>query len=778
MTYVLLVFLCLAIKIGNACTQKTTQEDTQTLQTYKTFKSMPYNKKLTDDLSLLEQITDGTRLGRHSEKLEHFEPVQDVQNYLTNQGDNFNDQLDLGASIKQYFNDKKRTGDALYSYFIYQDIQSSACKGIIVNYYGGFSSDFFDSGMLRSTEKTLVKNGYIVIYLQSRDSWQTIDQDDQFSKPKGKELLQDTILSLFLFTSAVKELYPSLPVYYKGASFGGAKGALANLILSNKCSLTKIFTQKYQKFAKGLESDLNEYAIDHALFQGYVLHDGCYSDFSKHNILKKYYTHVPMLLLQNFDDERVTVDDALDFYKNLTQFGSNDENLRLFIAPQGAQSFLQKAEISSEGDIWSSLDGHYPPELLKYRADYEGRILSFLASPKGDRSLLSTLNKVRYTHSQSLFNSNDIQKTALYRLYYANLHTELQTSNVLMLDRLSKTFSQYANHLSDDPASNYKDLVAKHGFWLIQSIMNKNKMMYQYFFNLAKVNAKDTAKKTSKYASAKKVSALQTKASKVLDMISDLQELPKPQARRSYEHFYLTENARRFLKSQDRALALIERAKKYSIAIDQRVLNFFVNHKEDLSLADIKTLWNCRNLQETENLSHLSRSLSLSVKASSLNKKERARLLEIIAPCNSEEILLKLGNKNLKLESYEKIMECLLAKKEENERQELLSNFADILPACEGNDDVIVWVSSLSMANRQKIVDKYLVIKTLLSKNNLGTKKILGLFQGLSEQDMLALSFEKDVSKFVEDIKRLKNLSKDRMQRSFTKKISGWIKVL
>ncbi|MCX7343663.1 MAG: hypothetical protein NT128_05930 [Proteobacteria bacterium] len=760
MTYVLLVFLCLAIKIGNACTQKTTQEDTQTLQTYKTFKSMLYNKKLTADLSLLEQITDGTRIGRHTEKLEHFEPVQDVQNYLTNQGDNFDDELDLGARIKQYFSDKKRSGDALYSYFIYQDIQSSACKGIIVNYYGGFSSDFFDSGMLRSTEKTLVKNGYIVIYLQSRDSWQTIDQDEQFSKPKGKELLQDTIMSLFLFTSTVKEQYPSLPVYYKGASFGGAKGALANLILSNKGSLTKVFTQKYQKFAKGLESDLAEYAIDHALFQGYVLHDGCYSDFSKHNILKKYYTHVPMLLLQNFDDERVTVDDALDFYKNLTQFGSKDETLRLFIAPQGAQSFLQKAEISSEGDIWSSLDGHYPTELLKYRADYEGRILAFLAGPKGDRSLLSTLNKVRYTHSQSLFNSNDIQKTALYRLYYAILHTETQTSNVPMLDRLSKTFSQYANHLSDNPASNYKDLVEKHGLWLIESIMNKNKMMYQYFFNLAKVSAKDTTKKTRKYSPAIAL------------------ESPKPQARRSYEHFYLTENARRFLKSQNSALELIERAKKYSIAIDQRVLNFFVNHKEDPSLADIETLWNYRNLQETENLSHLSRSLSLSVKASSLNKKERARLLEIITPWNPEEILLKLGNKNLKLESYEKIMECLLAKKEENEKQELLSNFADILPACEGNDDVIVWVSSLSMANRQKIVDKYLVIKTLLSKNNLGTKKILGLFQGLSEQDMLALSFEKDVSKFVEDIKRLKNLSKDRMQRSFTKKISGWIKVL
>lgn len=756
MTYVLLVFLCLAIKIGNACTQ----EDTQILQTYKTFKGIPYNKKLTDNLSLLEQITDGARLGRHSEKLEHFEPAQDVQNYLTNQGDNFNDQLDLGASIKQYFSDKKRTGDALYSYFIYQDIQSSACKGIIVNYYGGFSDNFFDSGRLRSTEKTLVKNGYIIIYLQSRDSWQTIAQDEQFSKPKGKELLQDTMMSLFLFTSSVKEQYPSLPVYYKGASFGGAKGALANLILSNKGSLTRVFTQKYQKFAKGLESDLNEYAIDHALFQGYVLHDGCYSDFSKHNILKKYYTHVPMLLLQNFDDERVTVDDALEFYKNLTQFGSNDENLRLFISPQGAQSFLQKAEISDEGDIWSSLDGHYPPELLKYRADYEGRILSFLAGPKGDRSLLSTLNKVRYTHSQSLFNSNDSQKTALYRLYYAILHTETQTSNVPMLDRLSKTFSQYANHLNDNPASNYKDLVEKHGLWLIESIMNKNKMMYQYFFNLAKVSAKDTTKKTRKYSPA------------------IARESPKPQARRSYEHFYLTENARRFLKSQNSALELIERAKKYSIAIDQRVLNFFVNHKEDPSLADIETLWNYRNLQETENLSHLSRSLSLSVKASSLNKKERSRLIEIITPWNPEEILLKLGNKNLKLESYEKIMDCLLAKKEENERQELLSNFADILPACEGNDDVIVWVSSLSMANRQKIVYKYLVIKTLLSKNNLGTKKILGLFQGLSEQDMLAISFEKDVSKFVQDIKRLKNLSKDKMERSFTKKISGWIKVL
>ncbi len=123
-------------------------------------------------------------------------------------------------------------------------------------------------------------------------------------------------------------------------------------------------------------------------------------------------------------------------------------------------------------------------------------------------------------------------------------------------------------------------------------------------------------------------------------------------------------------------------------------------------------------------------------------------------------------------------MECLLAKKEENERKELLSNFADTLPAYEGNDDVIVWVSRLSMENRQKIVDKYLVIKTLLSKNKLGTQKILGLFQGLSEQDMLGLSFERDVSKFVEDMKKLKKLSKDKMQQSFTKRISGWIKVL
>ncbi len=574
--------MCLAIKIGNACTQKTTQDDTQTLQTYKTFKSIPYNKKLTADLSLLEQIIDGTRIGRHTEKLENFEPVKDAQNYLTNQGDNFNDELDLGASIKQYFRDKERSGDALYSYTIYEDTQSTARKGIIVNYYGGFSGDFFDSGRLRSTEKTLVKNGYIVIYLQSRDSWQTISQDEQFSTPKGKELLQDTIMSLFLFTSAVRKGQPSLPIYYKGASFGGAKGALANLVLSNKGSLTKIFAQKYQKFAKILENDLQEYEIDHTLFQGYVLHDGCYSDFSKHNILKKYYTNVPMLLLQNFDDERVTVDDALDFYKNLIQFGSNDENLRLFIVPQGAQSFLQKAEISNEGDIWSSLDGHYPPELLKYRADYESRILAFLAVPNGDSSLLSILNKVRYTHSQSLFNSNDSQKTALYRLYYANLHTESQTSNVPMLDRLSKTFSQYANHLGDNPASNYKDLVEKHGLWLIQSIMNKNKMMYQYFFNLAKLRGKDTTKKIRKHSPAIK------------------RKLPKPQEMHSYEHFYLTENARRFLKSQDGALELIERTKKYSIAIDQRVLNFFVKHTEDPSLEDIKTLWNCHNLQEIE----------------------------------------------------------------------------------------------------------------------------------------------------------------------------------
>ncbi len=243
-----------------------------------------------------------------------------------------------------------------------------------------------------------------------------------------------------------------------------------------------------------------------------------------------------------------------------------------------------------------------------------------------------------------------------------------------------------------------------------------------------------------------------------------------------YKHFYLTEDAREFLKSKSSmAQALIERAKKYSICIDERVLKFFEKNTEDLSAAQVRNLWNIAyesDFPVVGNLPYTSRAFSLIAQMNEEYNhiRNKIRLLNFLLPWNAEDILLKLGKKRLSLDDYQEMMEDFQKRKvNEQERHNILSILESILPAEEGNSRIIYWILRLSKENRKKIVQKYQVIKTLLHRNKIESKEILYLFRQLPEQFFLNLSLEK-VAEFLENMKKLQTLSGSDQQLYFTKK--------
>jgi hypothetical protein len=300
--------------------------------------------------------------------------------------------------------------------------------------------------------------------------------------------LGDTLIQFFLFVKAIKKEYPTKNLFFSCGSFGGTKGALINLILSNKENLTGLFEKNFQYLADRLSLFFQENPdITPDLIKGYILHDGGYNYFwSRGNVINTYFVSNPMLLLQNFDDERVTTDQMLGFYQKLKEGKTTDTNLFVHITPQGASSSLQKGDpLKHDPGFTTSLEGHFRPEVEKYRNEYDQKVLEFLRHANAEFATVQNecykagINQMRAKHAATLWDAKGKYLTDLYRLYYANLHNEKSPNTLKMVDRLSKTCAQYAayfakQYATQTRAEHYTDIVNNYGFRLIAKIFDKN----------------------------------------------------------------------------------------------------------------------------------------------------------------------------------------------------------------------------------------------------------------------------------------------------------------
>lgn len=81
---------------------------------------------------------------------------------------------------------------------------------------------------------------------------------------------------MFLFAKALKEQFAPLPLIYFGTSFGGTKGALVNLLLSNKDNLIEMDTGGvFNELLPVLQKQ------DKDLFTAYILREGGYEYVDK-----------------------------------------------------------------------------------------------------------------------------------------------------------------------------------------------------------------------------------------------------------------------------------------------------------------------------------------------------------------------------------------------------------------------------------------------------------------------------------------------------------------
>ena len=288
----------------------------------------------------------------------------------THTGSNYSPGM-FGQSVTSYFHNRNRVFDGLYEYQTY--MPPVRPKAIILDHYGGYDCKVFPSNTPHPDSIIeFLSNGYAVINFTARDFWQEIYQGEQFKKEH--ELLTDTMAGLLLFLKELKQGW-GLPVYYYGASFGGGKGALLNLLLSNYDNLDAALNAPYAALFKEA-FNTPEFADFNPrdLLNGIICHDGGYDHLWKENIVKYYKLTIPMQILHNFDDKRCTIDEALLLIQNANRNGTRPGVLQLHLTPQGALDYDQAdATLGS-----TSLDAHFWPQDVLYYSEYCVAMRSFI----------------------------------------------------------------------------------------------------------------------------------------------------------------------------------------------------------------------------------------------------------------------------------------------------------------------------------------------------------------------------------------------------------------
>jgi hypothetical protein len=749
------------------------------LDLFTQLKATRYDQQYSQDSSLLEQITYGQRLGRRTDTT--YQPNPDERNYFIAQGNSFKDGLHLGGLIKQYFDEQERPHDAYYAYTVYQDT-TQPCKGTIIDYYGGFASTFQMVPTLLPDDQLWVSKGYRIIYVETRDSIQSFRQANQFSTQT--QLLQDTTITLLLFTKTFREKYPNGPVYFRGNSFGGAKGIFTNLVLSNKGKLKDVFSEKFDSLAQQFETVLTTYDISEDLFSGYILHNGWYGGLFENSVFKKYYIKNPVLLLQNFDDERVTTDQVLSLYQVLKEGSTLDQNIELFITPQGAKSFLQKNE-NKDDFLSTALEGHFQPALLRYRTEYNKRLLNFLERPQGDEQLRRQLNTMRHQYNSTLWGGKSKEvRTTLYRLYYANLLDKNNKSSTF-LERLKQVFSQYANmqypKLKGDTVFEtidevYDFFLGHSSLWLINKIVARQDARLSYMKGIVqKYKQKQDNKNLPPVDLARNGKSDEQAAKAPLLLGSDLKITDTAEYDISYQTekgYYLTEDARIWLKDKKSPQRLIEKAKDYAYVIDREILEFFYNFSEEklLSLDDIKRLWSTETFIETRDLQLASRSFSLIKKIhTTFSKVQQVDLLQVVDQWEPISVLLSLENLHLTLQNYSELMDNLL-KEEEIERWGSLKDLGMILTP-RNVQNVIGWYFQLPKENRSIMAHEHAIVQTILAKKRFKNSEIiLDLLRTLSLKNheyLTQLELENHLSNFVQTVEGMQKLPQDKWEEFF-----------
>jgi hypothetical protein len=698
------------------------------IQQWLALNKVSYDSNAALDTELLDQILSGDRLGRKVKPLPHKPPPKiEPKDHLVEHASSFSKNENLGSAIAEYF--KNNPGNGLYEYAIFQD-STKPLKGIIIEYYGGFNDGFRGHSLLNLSNKDnlFLENGYRVIKLNTRDTWQSLQQKQQTTRTEaGRALLQDTVAALLLFTNTVKSKAPDVPIFYQGASFGGFKGALINLILSNKGHLAELFNDPAH--ASYFESLLTQ--VKDNLFQGFILHDGAYHCLF--SMLRQVQSQLPLIILQNFDDERVTTDQALDFYHHLIADKSRPSKIKLFVTPQGAQTHRQVADLHRE-QLTSSTDGHFFPRDLQYAREYKKAILNFLEAPETTLhhgKHRDALNEMRYKHHQLLFNAKEPERTVLYRLYYANLHAESKSQN--KTSRLQRTFSQYALMLSRDHADQsvetiYQRLVDDHGVWLLNQTFNKQKAMVAY---------------TALFFKDIKPQPVMAIDPNVPKETLEAPTAPRPQQPKPTEgtdlYFYLTEEARAYLLGKTHALALIEHARQYAVVIDVDVLKFFDTHPGDLTHENIAELWECDHFPKATSIDlqkEWSRAFSI-IEYTELgmgNKLFCLECLEYTKPWEPVLILLKFKNRNLSLANYKHLMTVLLQKNEVS-RISIINNLFKI-PLRWAVNESIDWVANLDDNLRDTTINNYILAVEVVDKMNLRSSVLDQLKMGTELQKL------------------------------------------
>ncbi len=320
----------------------------------------------------------------------------------------------LGASISRHFESIGRPVDGLYQYQVYTPEEGKLVRGVIVDYYGGYchfikSSDDTHPSLI----EPYTEAGYIVINLKTRDVWQDLPQYKQFLE-EGWELLADTSVALILFLQDIREQFRDFPLFYRGASHGGTKGALLSLLLASHGNFDSIFTDPY---ARLFENAFRGISFDSKLVDGIICHDGrfdyLWSNLGENSrlmkegvptpVVKKFSLKTPMLILHNADDERCP-GGGLELYERYQHDEDSRSYLRMHLTPQGALSVKQQAHHGHA----SSLDAHGFPQSSLYYGMYIREIFKFLENHlplEGDDLALQDL---RLRHAISLYTGRSL----------------------------------------------------------------------------------------------------------------------------------------------------------------------------------------------------------------------------------------------------------------------------------------------------------------------------------------------------------------------------------
>jgi len=654
------------------------------------------------EIELLKQIKLGTRLGRLNLKCSD---VQSQENRQYKPSESFDmcssEPANLGSDIQEYFGGEP----AFFEYSLFYPKEATKVNGIIINYYGGYCGPDFitNTQNIFLSDAMFLNEGYIVIHLATHDNWQTIPLWEQTNKEntEGIKLLNKTLMQLSLFTQSVKKRFPDMPVIYHGASFGGFKGALMNVLLSNKENLDA--NGELKNF---IDSEIFK-KMPTNLFDGYILHDGAYDRINMLTDIKSVMVDNPTLILHNFDDERVSLSEALKFIMAQLGNAANSAQVQLHMTPQGAPTAVQVPDIGGG----TSLQGHFSPEPIVYSDAYKKAIKNFLTDihtkQHAFKSLTqqSLLTKFRYMQTQALYDSGNITTTRLYRIYHALLNNEpkpidLKNQSKAMIKRIQKAISMMTyDSKNPDKKQEFNLLIHTFGPWLIAQLQSKYSLEMKYLLGQAK--------------DKKKRPGGDEKPAFFLPQETTRLQQPTEQL-----HFVLTENAFNFLRklSSDISLDIIKRSRQFAIYIDENTLEYFSKHSSVNNIDEFMMLWQLKKkLDITIDLNVASRTMSL-MKRFYHDEDTQVKVLECIQKYSPVSVISTIMKKNFNISEIEHLMEKLLEQPKDIQ-SDFLCQIGKICDYRSSKKIMIDWLCRLKPEKRNLCINNYFILRGTLKNN-------------------------------------------------------------